>query len=94
VNETQILTSNRDALLVAIPFVTLLFISVFRLDQLVSMPKAKHGRRRPVGGTDQSGQPILCDPDGRIAGTNRQIIPSRPKFVSRIRIVEVWNELS
>jgi hypothetical protein len=70
-NETQILLSNRDSLLVAIPFLLMLFISVFRLDQIIAAPKGAQNRRRPSCGIDEFGDPILCDPDGKMITAQR-----------------------
>jgi hypothetical protein len=64
-NEAQILLSNKDSFLVAIPFLIMLFISVFRLDQVIARPKGTQNRRRSACGVDDSGQLIMCDPDGR-----------------------------
>jgi len=69
--DEAILTSNRDTLLVAIPFVAMLLMSYFRLDELIVAPdKAGKPRRAPCG-VDMDGEPILCDPDGRPSGNAR-----------------------
>lgn len=64
----QILISSRDALLVAIPFVLILAVSVFRLDQIIALPKGSLNRRRPACGIDEFGELILRDPDGKLSG--------------------------
>jgi hypothetical protein len=69
VHET-ILLSSKDSLLVAIPFIGLLLVGYFRLDQIIASPKKK-GRRRPMSGMDESGEPIMSDPDGRPSGAPR-----------------------
>jgi hypothetical protein len=66
------LLSSRDTLLIAIPLVLMVFISAFRLDQVIAAPKASQLRRRPVNGVDEAGEPILRDPDGRPSGTRRR----------------------
>jgi hypothetical protein len=63
VHET-ILPSGWDTFWVAAPFITLLAMSIFRLDEAFMAPKRGRGPRRP-GGMDANGDPILCDPDGR-----------------------------
>jgi hypothetical protein len=63
-----ILTSGRDAFLVAIPFVFMLFLSVFRLDEALARPKKQSPTRWPASGMIEAGVPILRDPDGRLVG--------------------------
>jgi hypothetical protein len=70
--DQNILISGRDTLLVAIPLVLMMFISVFRLDQIIAKPKVSLSRHRPACGVDEFGEPILCDPDGRQSGTRRR----------------------
>lgn len=65
----QMLGSDRDALLLAIPFIALLFIGLFRLDEVFfKSRRAGKGKRplRPPSGVDQNGQPIFTDPDGKL----------------------------
>jgi hypothetical protein len=61
-----VLVSGRDAFLVAIPFVFMLFLSVFRLDERLARHRAATTSRRPAMGMNEAGQPILRDPDGRL----------------------------
>lgn len=61
----QVLSSTRDALLFAIPFIGLLLAGIFRLDEFFVTPKRGHLPRRPPSGVDIHGDLILCDPDGR-----------------------------
>ena len=68
-----ILMSGRDAFLVAIPFVFMLFLSVFRLDAAFARPRERASRRWSASGMNEAGGPILCDPDGRL------VEPQRPK---------------
>jgi hypothetical protein len=74
-HETDILISGRDVLLVAIPTCLMLFISVFRLDHFLATPRSNRMPRRAACGIDKSGEPILCDPDGR---------RSRPRQPNRV----------
>jgi hypothetical protein len=60
------LLSNRDALLVAVPMVGILFAGFFRLDEVFGKPKKKQVKRRiQVAGVDPEGRPICIDPDGK-----------------------------
>jgi hypothetical protein len=67
----DILISGRDTLLFAIPFVLMLLISIFRLDEALATPKGAMKRRRPACGLNEAGEPILRDPDGRVVRTLR-----------------------
>lgn len=59
------LDAGWDTTLVAVPFLCLLAVAVFRLDE--TFTQSRHYRRngRPPCGLDLDGRPILCDPDGR-----------------------------
>jgi hypothetical protein len=62
------LSSVKDTLLVAVPFITVLVLAIFRLDTLFWAPKkpaAPSTFRRPGCGLDASGEPVVVDPDGR-----------------------------
>jgi hypothetical protein len=63
-----ILISGRDALLVAIPFVFILFLSVFQLDETLARPKATFRQRSTRG---MNGADLLHDPDGRLVEPRR-----------------------
>jgi|HubBroStandDraft_4_1064222.scaffolds.fasta_scaffold653018_1 hypothetical protein len=69
--EDHFLISGRDTLLIAIPFVLILMITMFRLDQLIAAPKAPLTGRQLACGVDQLGEPVLRDPDGRLSGPSR-----------------------
>jgi hypothetical protein len=73
-NETH-LCSAVNIVFVAL-LVTGLFLSLFRLDEILAASPAarKRMRMRILGGADAVGEPILCDPDGR-----RVPLRSRPK---------------
>jgi hypothetical protein len=62
----MIMSSGRDTLLIAIPFVVILLISIFRLDEVLSTSNRAVKRRWSVSGTDEDGEPILRDPDGTV----------------------------
>ena len=59
------LRSGLDALLVAVPFVAVLLVGMFRLDALLAAPRRVSSPRRPPTGTDEHGRMLLSDPDGR-----------------------------
>lgn len=67
----EILLSGRDSLLVAVPFVLLLCVAVFRLDEEIVKPKTELRNRAPMRGIDENGEPIFTDPDGRVVKTGR-----------------------
>jgi hypothetical protein len=66
-NNAGMLISNKDALLFALPFLVILFISMFRLDQLIATPRRAVMQRPSAADIDKHGEPILRDPDGRSA---------------------------
>jgi Fe2+ transport system protein B len=67
-----ILISGRDSLLVAIPFVFILFLSVFRLDETLARPRPALARPASTRAMNETGASILHDPDGR------PVAPRRP----------------
>jgi hypothetical protein len=58
--------SEMSTLMVAIPLVGLLFVGMFRLDELFGKTQKKTKRRREVAGVDENGMPICLDPDGQV----------------------------
>jgi hypothetical protein len=67
-----VLLTNRDALLVAVPMVGILFVGFFRLDEVFGKPKKPVKRRSQVAGIDPDGRPICIDPDGKqVTGTKK-----------------------
>jgi hypothetical protein len=70
--EEHVLISGRDTLLIAIPFIVILMITMFRLDQILASPKQVVNGRRLACGMDKPGEPILRDPDGRLSGPPRR----------------------
>jgi hypothetical protein len=81
--DKNILMSTTDTLLIAIPFVIMLLINVFRLDQIIAAPKAALSGRQLRCGTDRFGEPILCDPDGRLSKSPRPNI-DRAKLSGKV----------
>jgi hypothetical protein len=61
------LKSTRDAVLVAVPFIAILALAVFRLDIFFTASKNSvkpaAGHRQGCG-MDENGEPLLVDPDG------------------------------
>lgn len=60
-----ILMSGKDTILVAIPFIALLIMGLFRLDGMFIKSRKKSRRPPPPSGVDEEGRPIFSDPDGR-----------------------------
>ena len=58
------LNSGWDMFLLAGSLISLLFLSLFRLDALLAAPK-RHAYRFPSAGIDEDGRRFLSDPDGR-----------------------------
>jgi len=54
-----------DTLFMAIPFLIMMAVGMFRLDELIAAPKTGHSRGRKFCGIDQNGRATLSDPDGR-----------------------------
>ena len=59
--------SGRDMVFFAIPFVSLILISQFRLNGIAKPLKKATNQRVRRCGMDLSGEPILRDPDGRLS---------------------------
>jgi hypothetical protein len=76
------LSSTRDAALLAVPFIALVALAVFRLDTFFTASKnpEKPGQRRRAGcGMDENGDPLLVDPDGTPSHSNGRRRTDRPK---------------
>lgn len=59
------LQSGWETFLLAAPFVGMVLVGVFRLDQIAANPR-RDGRRPPrLPGNDENGCALLNDPDGR-----------------------------
>ncbi len=59
------LSAGWETILYAIPCVLLGIALVFRLDSLFLGPRSRSGEARAFPGSDENGQPVLRDPDGR-----------------------------
>ncbi len=59
------LQSGWETFLLAAPFVGMVLVGVFRLDEIATSPKRKHGRRPRLTGNDENGRVLQTDPDGR-----------------------------
>jgi hypothetical protein len=71
VQET-IANSPWDTILFGIPFIALLFLGFFRLDQVfASRNQSIEPPQRAFSGLDEDGEPIVRDPDGRLSGRPR-----------------------
>lgn len=57
--------SGRDAILVAIPFIALLIMGLFRLDGVFVKSRKSSKASKPPSGVDEAGRTIFSDPDGR-----------------------------
>ncbi len=76
------LTSTGDALLVAVPFIAVLALAIFRLDALFTTRKDSSesmNRRRSGCGMDENGCPLLVDPDGRPSNSDGRLFRRRSK---------------
>jgi hypothetical protein len=49
----------------AIPFVGVLLIALFRLDEIIAAPRRARAIKHPFNGCDEDGHLRLSDPDGR-----------------------------
>lgn len=59
------LKSGWETFLFAVPFLGILLVGLFRLDELISSPKRRLKKRTRPGGVDHNGEPLMSDPDGR-----------------------------
>ena len=66
--QNVILQSGLESILVAVPFLGILLVGLFRLDEIIAAPKRARAVRRPVTGCDKHGHLLLTDPDGRSWG--------------------------
>jgi len=63
--QDTILQSGLGSFLVAVPFVGILLVGLFRLDEIIAVPKRRQPVKRPACGCDENGHLLLSDPDGR-----------------------------
>lgn len=65
--QETVLRSGWDNVIVALPFLVILAFGLFRLDSLLAAPRNGASRPNRVLGTDENGEPLVCDPDGRLS---------------------------
>jgi hypothetical protein len=63
--QDTVLQSGWGNLLVAVPFVGILLVGLFRLDEIIASPRRHNAMNRPASGCDKNGNLLLSDPDGR-----------------------------
>ncbi len=61
----SVLNPGWQTALVAVPFLFMLLVGVFRLDELFVNHKQSSRRQRLAVRIDEDGRQSLCDPDGR-----------------------------
>lgn len=59
------LQSGWETFLLAAPFVGMVLVGVFRLDEIAANPRRQRGRRPRLTRNDENGRLLLSDPDGR-----------------------------
>ena len=59
------LQSGWETFLLAAPFVGMILVGVFRLDEIAANPNRQRSRRPGLNGNDENGRLLLSDPDGR-----------------------------
>lgn len=69
---TNTFFSGRDAFLVAVPFLLLTFFALFGLSHRLGRAKSDQKPRRPPCGMDETGEPIMRDPDGQLSRRSRK----------------------
>jgi len=62
--QDTILQSGWGNFLVAVPFVGILLVALFRLDGIIASPRRDRAVKRPASGCDENGHLFLSDPDG------------------------------
>lgn len=65
------LVSSLDTMVLMVPFVAMLVMSVFRLDERLAAPKREAKIRRFFCGIDAEDRLFLFDPDGKPWSRNR-----------------------
>ncbi len=74
----SVLISNKDALLIAVPFGLLLLVQFFRLDEVVATARRPKRGVRSFCGPDAVGEMVLTDPDGRPVKSRNAAAPLPP----------------
>jgi hypothetical protein len=70
--QDAVLKSGWENLLVAAPFVGMLLLGLFRLDEIIASPRRARAVKRPASCRDENGRLLLSDPDGRPWGASRK----------------------
>jgi hypothetical protein len=63
--QDELLKSGRDTLLIGIPLLLLLFIGLFRLDELLFRSRKKKAQKPSAGNAGRGGRSFSTDPDGK-----------------------------
>jgi hypothetical protein len=74
--------SIRDTFLYGLPVMGLLLFSLLKLDATISAPKNRLRTRPPVAGTRADGEPLGCDPDGRLWPARRRPLSGHAEEIS------------
>jgi hypothetical protein len=61
-----VLQTDWDALLIAIPMITILFAAMFRLDELIGKPPQSQIHTHSLSYWNADGTPVCVEPDGRV----------------------------
>jgi hypothetical protein len=70
--QDEILKSGRDTLLIGIPLLLLLFVCLFRLDELLFRPRKKQARKPAVGTEGRGVRSFSTHPDGKPLSEGRR----------------------
>lgn len=70
------LQSGWETFLLAAPFVVMLLVGVFHLDEIAAASKRDPGSRQRQPGNDEHGRALLTDPDGR--SWDSELTPALP----------------
>jgi hypothetical protein len=73
----SVLISDRDTLLLAIPFGVIILAQFLRLDERIATTRRSKGAGRRFCGPDSIGDLVLRDPDGRAVRSPRSAGPPR-----------------
>jgi hypothetical protein len=59
-----IFSTGQDTIFLVVPFIAMLLIGMFRLDEIFTSQHRKPRARKVISGLDANGEQLLCDPDG------------------------------
>ena len=77
------LQSGWETFLLAAPFVGMLLVGVFHLDEIAAASKREPGSRQRQPGNDEHGRALLTDPDGR--PWDSELAPALPNAPGQTR---------